>query len=49
MNQMVRLIDVQSSQHADTRQQRTEVNNNGRPEAGNSSAASHVVEMNAFV
>jgi hypothetical protein len=42
-NQMVRLIDVQCCRYADMRRQRSEVNNNGHPEEGNSNAASQVV------
>lgn len=42
-NQMVRLIDVQCCRYADMRRQRSEVNNNGHLEEGNSNAASQVV------
>ena len=49
MNQMVQLIEVQYSQCAGMRQHRTEVNNNGHPEEGNSNASSLVIEMNDFV
>jgi hypothetical protein len=49
MNQMVRLTDLQHCHHASRSQQRTEVNNNGHLEQGNTSGSSQVFEMNAFV
>jgi hypothetical protein len=49
MNQMVRLIDLQHCHHTNNRPERTEVNNNGHLEQGNTSGNSQVFEMNAFV
>jgi hypothetical protein len=49
MNQIVRLTDLQHCHHANNRQQRTEVNNNGHLEEGDTSGSSQVFEMNCFV